>query len=208
MRYLQVTLAALLAFATTTARAQPGPSNLNIEDRSTVDLDGNIQDHWIARDASGLALDPEQFYRDVGRPDLVDARARRHDIAIGTLAGGIALAGVSIYFVTQAASSQPSSQYCDPSQLSFSQFGACGQGNLAAAQSAANTGQTNMLYAMGTGIASAAALGVSLYLFTHPEPISELEAEQLAAQANRRHITGVSPYAASNGGGLVVAGRF
>ena len=46
------------------------------------------------------------------------------------------------------------------------------------------------------------------YLFTHPEPVTEEEAERLAADANRRHVTSVTPYAQPVGGGLVIAGRF
>jgi hypothetical protein len=47
-----------------------------------------------------------------------------------------------------------------------------------------------------------------LCLLTHPEPISETEAEQLAADYDRQHALGLAPYAAPTGGGLALAGRF
>lgn len=51
----------LVASLAASARAQPGASGDTVEDRSTVDVDGNVHDHWVPRDARGRAIDPEQF---------------------------------------------------------------------------------------------------------------------------------------------------
>lgn len=198
----------LVGSLATTARAQPGAAGDTVEDRSTVDLHGNVHDHWVPRDSHGLAIDPEQFYRDVGRPDLIEARAQRHTLAIGTLVGGLALSGVGAYFIVQAASTQADTRLCDPSRLSFSQFAACGQANVDANAAAGRQGGRDMMYAAGALLGGTVVLGISTYLFRHPEPVTEEEAERLAASANRRHLTSVTPYAQPGGGGLVVAGRF
>lgn len=153
-------------------------------------------------------IDPEQFYRDVGWADLIEARARRRTLAISTLVGGLALMGVSAYFISQAASTQPNTQLCDPSRLSFSQFAACGQANVDANAAASRQGLHDVMYASGTLAVGFVALGISAHLFRHPEPVTEDEAERLAADANRRHVTSVTPYVQASGGGLAVAGRF
>jgi hypothetical protein len=209
MRNLKAPLVLVLtASLATSARAQPGASGDTVENRSTVDIDGNVHDRWVPRDAHGLAIDPEQFYRDVGHSELIEARARRRTLAIGTLVGGLALTGVGAYFVSQAAMTQAKTQLCDPSQLSFSQFAACGQANVDANAAAGQQGGRDMLYAAGAMLGGAVVLGFSTYLFMHPEPVTEEEAERLAADANRRHVTSVTPYAQAGGGGFVVAGRF
>jgi hypothetical protein len=200
-----VTLVASLA---TGARAEPATGGVSVEDRSTVDIDGHVIDRWVPRDAHGLAIRPEQFYRDVGRPDLIEARARRHSLAIGALVGGIAFTGVGAYFIVKTASIEPATRLCDPSLLSFSQFAACGHANVEANAAAGRQGGINMLYAGGALLGGAVAFGISTYLFLHPEPVTQEEAELLAADANRRRLTSITPYAQPGGGGLVIAGRF
>ncbi len=198
---------ALIGSLTGSARAQPGVSGDTVEDRSTVDIHGNVHDRWVPRDARGLALDPEQFYRDVGRPDLIAARAQRRNLAIGTLVGGLALLGAGAYFFSRSASTHDP-QPCDPSQLPFSQFGACAQASFDASDAASHQAMSNALYGSGALLAGFAVLLISGNLFTHPEPVTEVEAERLAADANRRHVTSVAPYVQADGGGLAVAGRF
>jgi len=198
----------LVASFATAARAEPATSGDTVEDRSTVDIDGRVIDRWVARDAHGLAIHPEQFYRDVGRPDLIVARARRRSLAIGALVGGIAFTGVSAYFIVKTASIESRTRLCDPFTLSSSQFAACGQANLDANAAAGRQGVFNMLSAGGALLGGAVAFGISTYLFLHPEPVTQEEAELLAADANRRHLTSITPYAQPGGGGLVIAGRF
>ncbi len=198
----------LVASLVTSARAQPGAGGDSVENRSTVDIAGNVHDRWVPRDARGLAIAPEQFYRDVGRPDLIEARAQRRGLAIGTLVAGIALVGVGAYFIGQAMSTQANTQPCDPSRLSFSQFAACGQANVDANAAAGQQGGHDMIYAAGALLGSVVALNASTHLFLHPEPVTAEEAERLAADANRRHVTSVAPYVEPGGGGLTVAGRF
>jgi hypothetical protein len=198
----------LVASLATSARAQPGTSGDTVEDRSTVDIHGRVIDRWVPRDAHGLAIHPEQFYRDVGRPDLIEARAQRRALAIGTLIGGLALTGVSAYFLMQVASLHADTRLCDPSRLSFSQFAACGQASVDAQDAVGRQGDRDMMYSGGALLGSAVVLTISTYLFLHPEPVTEEEAERLAADANRRHMASVAPYAQAGGGGLMVAGRF
>lgn len=198
----------LVGSLASSARAQPGATGDTVEDRSTVDLHGNVQDRWVPRDARGLAIDPEQFYRDVGRPDLIEARARRRTLAIGTLVGGLVLMSAGAYVIGQAASTQPNTQLCDPSRLSFSQFAACGQANVDANAMASHQAMRDAMYASGALLAGFVVLGISSHLFLHPEPVTEDEAERLAADANRRRVTSVTPYVQAGGGGLAIAGRF
>ena len=209
MRNIKAPIILVLACSlATSAHAQPGVSGDTVEDRSTVDIDGHVHDGWVPRDAHGLAIAPEQFYRDVGRPDLIEARAQRRTFAISTLVGGLALTGVGAYFIGQAASTDAKTQLCDPSQLSFSQFAACGHANVEAEGAAGRQGGRYMLYAGGALFAAAAALTFSTYLFMHPEPVTAEEAERLAADAHRRRRTSITPYAQAGGGGIVIAGRF
>src|SRR5262245_7885886 len=132
MRYLKAPIVLLTCSLATSARAQPGASGDTVEDRSTVDIDGHIHDHWVARDAQGLAIDPEKFYRDVGRPDLIDARANRRTLARTTLVGRLALVGVSAYFIARTASTHANTRFCDPEGHTFSQFAECSQANVEA----------------------------------------------------------------------------
>lgn len=209
MRNLKAPIVLVLACSlSTSTHAQPGASGDTVEDRSTVDIHGNLHDRWVPRDAQGLAIDPEQFYRDVGRPDLIEARARRHTLAIGTLVGGLALMGLGAYFIGQAASTDATTRLCDPERQSFSQFAECGHANVEAEAAAGRQGGRYMLYAGGAALGGAVVLTLSAHLFMHPEPVTEEEAQRLAADARRRRITSIAPYAEAGGGGLVIAGRF
>src|SRR5262245_50733223 len=208
MRNLKSPIVLLACSLATSAHAQPGASGDTVEDRSTVDIDGHVHDRWVARDAQGLAIDPEQFYRDVGRPDLIEARARRRTLAKGALVGGLALVGVSAYFISRAASTEANTRICDPEWHSFSQFAECSQANVEANAAAGRQGGRYMLYAGGAALTGVAAFVISASLFVHPEPVTEEEAERLAADARRRRVTSITPYAEAGGGGIVIAGRF
>jgi hypothetical protein len=208
MRNLKTPIVLLTCSLATSVRAQPSVSGDSVEDRSTVDIDGHVHDHWVARDARGLAIDPEQFYRDVGRPDLIDARANRRTLARTTLVGGLGLMGVSAYFISRAASTHANTRICDPEWHTFSQFAECSHANVEAESAAGRQGGRYMLYAGGAALTGAAVLVISASLFMHPEPVTEEEAERLAADARRRRVTSITPYAEPGGGGLVIAGRF
>ncbi len=187
-------------------RAQPGADGVVIQDRSTVDENGVRHDAWVPRDGQGVPLRSEEFYRRIGRPDLVEARDHRRVAAIGTLVGGLAIAGVGVYYASQAMAS-PSLQTCDATS-SYATFSACVMSNQSATQATRRQTESAAPIAIGASLAGALVLGVSTYFFMNPEPISEIEAERLAADYNRRHVVGVAPYATSGGGGLAVAGRF
>jgi len=80
--------------------------------------------------------------------------------------------------------------------------------NVEAESAAGRQGGRYMLYAGGAALTGAAVLVISASLFMHPEPVTEEEAERLAADARRRRVTSITPYAEPGGGGLVIAGRF
>ena len=166
-----------LALATASAHADP----ITIQDQSTVDYHGRYHEHWLPLTSAGQPLESEDFYRTVGRPDLADDYSHRRMIAIGTLAGGLALTGASIYFATRG-TAQPALQNCNPME-SLSQFEACGQANITATQAAASASQSNVAPAVGLALGGAAAFAVSIWYFAHPEPVHHV-GEVLARTLN------------------------
>lgn len=184
-------VAVLLALLAPAAHAQPGADDgVAIEDLSGVDCHGSFHEQWLPLTASGRHLEPDAFYRRLGREDLVAARHQRRYVAVGSLVGGIALTGAAIYLGTS------SHRNCD---LNDPQFSMCVD------QNARDSG-TNAAMVAGTLALGGAAFAISTWYFLHPEPISEAEAEELAAEHNAR--VQLAPYASPTGGGVAVAGRF
>jgi hypothetical protein len=204
-----VSIAVLVSsFAIGSARAEPpgAQPDVAVRDLSVVDWHGRVYERWQPTTLSGVPLDPAEFYRRVGRPDLVAARERRRALAIGTALGAAALTGVSIYFVTRAATMPPLGN-CDPS-LTFQQFNACVQQSQASFQAAQSAQMSNAGIAVGTLLGAGISLGISAWLFGHPEPISEAEAMRLAAGYSTAPRLSVAPYADRSGGGLMLRGSF
>jgi hypothetical protein len=207
MRSNRVAIAATLAVMATSAssvRADPSPTpdGISIEDRSTVDYRGRVHEVWVPRDAAGVPLLTDEFYQRINRPDLIDARARRRTTAIVAALGGLVLTGFAVYEFAQGFGGA-AGQNCDINSTTFS---SCVQAGVDAGQAFMTK---NVPIGIGLMLGGVIAMGASGYLFTHPEPISELEAERLAAAHNRGAISAVTPYTDGNGGaGVLVSGRF
>lgn len=199
---------AALAIFTTTAHAQPGPGDgIVIRDASGFDAYGNRQEHWIPLTSDGLMLAPDEFYRRIGHPELADGRATRKTIATLVLLGGLAFVGTSIYLGAEGPD-QPALMACDPS-ASPAQFQACGQANLDAAHRSMSAMHDHAMFVIGTALAGGLGLAASWWLFTHPEPIDEAQAQRLAAEYNaRQREVRVEPYATPTGAGVEVGAHF
>jgi hypothetical protein len=144
----------------------------------------------------------EQFYLDVGRPDLAHARARRHGLAVLLFANGAAATALSGWAFARATTDPPTSK--------TGQVTCTGPESCTWTTATGVNGDISRSTRLGAGLLvfGALTLGMSAYLFSHPEPISDDEAAALEADANRRCALRISPVASPNGGGLVVAGRF
>jgi hypothetical protein len=158
----------------------------------------SIARHWVVYQGElNQRLEAEQFYGELGRPDLYQAYEHRRNVGIGWLvAGTVALVAVSALLYGEASSSDPSS-YLLPVTLG------------------------------GAGICVAYSLGA--WYLQHPHAISENDAKNMADAYNQRLrqqlglTTGLppahaslprvrdwklAPYAAHDGGGLVLGARF
>jgi hypothetical protein len=152
-------------------------------------------------------LDPESFYDEVGRPDLVEeyrhrARIRRGGLIV-SLVGLAAATGFGLYALSQS---------CDVS-LPPAQFSSC-----------LDDRHQWGWWMLGAGAVSLVGGGVALWYHYHPHPISEGEAKSLADEYNqhvrarlglpvartepRVHDVGIAPLAAPHDLGLALGGRF
>jgi hypothetical protein len=139
----------------------------------------------------------EQFYVDVGRPDLAQARAKRRNVAKLLLVNGAVATALSAWAFARAAT--------DPPTTTTGQV----VGNTWTTATGVN-GDISRSTRLGVGLLGfgALTLGLSAYMFAHPEPVSDDEAAALEAEANRRSALRISPVASPSGGGLAVAGTF
>jgi len=174
---------------------------------------GSVHREWFAVHGElDQRLDPEEFYRLVDRPDLVDEYNHRHNIMVGgVVVGGVAIAAsmVALYAMhptldNGACSSQPTftaSQMCeDAAQAKYD-----------------DENRSALLVTYGLVGVSAVGFGVAAWYHYHPHPISENEAKQLAEQHNQalRRTLGlpvadvqITPVATPASGGVALSGRF
>jgi hypothetical protein len=155
----------------------------------------SIVRRWVAYQGElNQRLEPEQFYGELGRPDLYRAYLHRQNVGLGWyVAGSIALVGSIV------------------------------------AISAGSSGSDGVYVVSALAGGGCLALFVGSWYRLHPHPVSENEAKNMADAYNqqlRRQLglaTGIpsprtsalrvrdwklAPYAASNGGGLVLGARF
>lgn len=154
---------------------------------------GSVHREWFAVHGElDQRLDPEEFYRLVDRPDLVEAYEHRHNIMVGGLVVGAAavVGGAIAYFEMRPDPLAP--DYADQNNTAVLTFSAL----------------------LGVG---AIGFGVATWYHLHPHPISENEAKQLAEQHNQalRRTLGlpvadvqITPVATPSSGGLALSGRF
>lgn len=160
----------------------------------------------VQRGDDAEPIDTEDFYREVGRPDLAAAHHGRHVLAIASVVGGIGLFGLSTYYLIRFVDRMPDLGACD-AYLSSPQFGPCLDTAHARAEADADGATWPMI---GTAVGSAIAFGVAIWYFARPEPISIDDARRLAGDHDRdlRYRLGLVPYVDDRGGGLSVTGAW
>lgn len=175
--------------------------------RLRVDPDDDTAHHFDAY--RGFEPDPmgsQDFYREVGRPDLADAHHGRRVLANASLVGAIALYGLTTYEVIRFVDRAPDFSACDP-LISSPQYQTCWDGAEAKAKSDADAHAWPLI---GSAVGMAAAFTVAIWMYARPEPITQGEARQLALQHNRdaRYRMGLVPYVDGDGGGVTFSGAW
>jgi hypothetical protein len=174
---------------------------------------------WAAyRGEVDYRLEPDEFYTEVGRPDLADEYHRRRKTAIAATVLGVAGLGAGIWLLYEGRDEIPAGTWmetscCNPDQTS---------------KSGGPPPEDHTAYKVGAALAggfSLVALGVAFWYWGHQQPVSENEAKELGDDHNQelRRQLGlpvvsrrepvvrgviVAPYAASGGGGMVLGGSF
>jgi hypothetical protein len=168
--------------------------------------DGGARRFDVVRGVDPGPIDMEDFYREVGRPDLAQAHHGRRVLAIASVVGGVALFGAATYYLIRFVDRVPDLGACD-AYLSSSQFGPCLDDAQMRARADADRAEWPMI---GTALGSALAFTVAAWYFARPEPITRDEARGLAAAHDRdlRYRLGLVPYVDDRGGGLSVTGSW
>lgn len=160
------------------------------------------------------AVEPEDFYRMVERPDLAARYSRRRTIKwVGIIGGGVATLG-GTFMLSLSATRSPDRRGCAPLDE------ACYR---AADDEAAAAAQRDIAIALPLLVVGVVGVSVGSYLHWRPHPISESTARHLAAEYNAKlrqrlrlsRATGAkprslswAPFASANSGGLVLSGAF
>jgi hypothetical protein len=172
---------------------------------------GSVHRQWVAVQGElDQRLDPHEFYRQVGRPDLADAYDTRHNVMIGGyVVGGVGFAASFVAYLAMRPTLDDSScVVTDPG------FQTC---EAAADMKFHNDSNDALLVSLGAMGVGAIGLGVGLWYHYHPHPISENEAKQLADQHNQtlRRTLGLpvadvhlTPIANGSTSGFALIGRF
>lgn len=188
---------------------------------ATTDSHGTSVSHSLLPYRGGRQLSPEEFYLAVDRPDLAATFLHRTHVGVGVIIAGslVTVGGVALMLVRGLPTTNSSS--CDPTSSSFSPCFAAEQARDAAADAQA-AHYRNISYGILGGGAVLALVG-SLYL-ANRNPASREEVYDLADGYNARlrhkyqlpsaslrpHVQQVAwaPYAAADGAGLELSGRF
>jgi hypothetical protein len=181
--------------------------------------DGPLESHrWrVFQGEGGDQIDPIDFYRRVGREDLVEGYLHRRRVAITAgVASGLAFLTAGALLVKMATTSGPD---C-PASLPFDQFDACIKTDEKTREDARST------YLPPIAVLTAASIvgfGIMGWYGMHAQPISEREAKSLADQYNqslrrnlglpvvdRRRLRDIqiAPFVSGHDGGLVLGARF
>lgn len=170
---------------------------------------GSVHRQWVAMQGElDMRLDPEEFYRRVGRPDLVGKYEHRRNLMIGGfVVSGIGYAASLVAF----AAMYPKRDMCSISDPGWS---ACE--DMADARFD-NDLHNAMFVSLGLIGVGTVGLVMGFWYHYHPHPISENEAKQLADQHNQklRHTLGLpvvdvqlAPVATGSTSGFALSGRF
>src|SRR5262249_51547439 len=139
---------------------------------------GPLENHrWrVFQGDGGDQLDPIEFYRRVGREDLVDGYLHRRRVAITTfVASGVAFLAADALLAKMANTGGPDCSVA-------SNLSACIDADTKARADARSTYLPAILTLMA---ASFVGLGVTAWYGSHLQPISEREAKSLADQYNQ-----------------------
>ena len=156
----------------------------------------------------GLDPDPigsQDFYREVGRPDLAEKHHARRVLANTSLVAGIVLYGLTTYEVIEYVDRAPDFSVCDD-QLG-AQYDACWNGAEAKAHADADAHAWPLI---GSAVGMVAAFTIATWMYVDAEPVPEREARDLADQHDRdlRYRLGLVPYIGGDGGGVTINGAW
>ena len=166
---------------------------------------GSVHREWFAVHGElDQRIDPEEFYKLVERPDLVEEYQHRHRMEVGGMVVGTI--GVASGLLAYVALRESPDDACSA--------GAC---DAAAAARIDEQNSTARLVSFSLLGVAAIGFGVGTYYALNAQPISEYEAKQLAEQHNQalRRTLGlpvvdvrVAPVASASSGGLALSARF
>ena len=158
-------------------------------------------------------LDPQAFYKQVGRPDLAEAYTTRRNLMVGSFVGA-GVAFVAAYALLAFNLSEHLSAENQCFSLPFDQYQQCLD-----QQSGPDYTGPLILFGLGT-----IGIGTGIYYALHRQPIDEAEARALGDAYNQRlrgqsaapalrhrsllRDVGVTPYVTGRATGLVVGARF
>jgi hypothetical protein len=167
-------------------------------------------------------LTPDDFYAEVGRPDLADEYHHRRTTAIVAGVVGVAGLGAAIWLLYEGRDVIPAGTWVENPVTPYG-----GNPNDWPKSGGPMPEDHTGLKAAGAivGCAGLVAIGVGLWFAGHEQPVSEDEAKDLADAHNQelRHQLGlpvvsrrephvrhmmIAPYASTGGGGLVLGGQF
>lgn len=185
---------------------------------------GNVHYKWTAtRGETGERLADLEYYKVIERPDLEAKYLKRRKIAnysavasLGLLVGGIVLA-------VHRPDVAPDYRGCNTGDQ-FNDSWCRTEADWAAEDERDEKAKPWMAAGTIAVLGSGVALGISMYYYMRPHPITEGEARRLGAEHNNkiRHRLGLptvetpapvssvrwEPYVAKDGGGLALSGRF
>ncbi len=185
---------------------------------------GQVHYKWTAtRGETGERLADLDYYKVIERPDLEAAYLRRRKIANYTTLASLGLLVGGVVLFMHKPEVAPDYRGCntgDEFNDSWCRTEANWEADDQSREKAKPWQAAGALATVGSGI----ALGVAMYYYMRPHPITEGEARKLGAEHNRkiRHRLGLpiaespapvssvrwEPYVDKDGGGLALSGRF
>lgn len=182
---------------------------------------GQVHYKWTAtRGETAVPLGDLDYYRVIERPDLEAAYKRRRKIANTTALASLGLLVGGIVLAVHRPDVEADYRGCNTGDQFNDQW--CRTEADWAAEDARDDKAKPWQAAGGIALlGSGVALGVSMYYYMRPHPITEGEARRLGAEHNRkvRQRLGLptseapvsvtwAPYVSADGGGVALSGRF